>query len=78
MAHLTVYSTPTVMCRYVVGQVHERVKHPLYAVHWVWSGSTMESKQQTIRDAMKFWDPIGEDRLDDFALMIPIAWPAVR
>ncbi|GAX75129.1 hypothetical protein CEUSTIGMA_g2573.t1 [Chlamydomonas eustigma] len=42
---------------YVVGQVHKQLNHPLYAVHWVWSGSTMESKQQTIRDAMKFWDP---------------------
>jgi len=42
---------------YVVGQVHKRLNHPLYEVHWVWSGSTMESKQQTIRDAMKFWDP---------------------
>jgi len=43
---------------YVTGRVHEKVKHPLYEVHWVWSGSTMESKQQTMRDAMKFWDPM--------------------
>ena len=44
---------------FVVGQVHKQLNHTLYAVHWVWSGSTMESKQQTIRDAMKFWDPPG-------------------
>lgn len=42
---------------YVNGQVHKRLGHPLYEIHWVWSGSTMESKQQTMRDAMKFWDP---------------------
>jgi hypothetical protein len=42
---------------YVTGRVHIAVGHPLYEIHWVWSGSTMESKQQTIRDAMKFLDP---------------------
>lgn len=48
--------------RYVNGQVHKRLGHPLYEIHWVWSGSTMESKQQTMRDAMRFWDPPGEGR----------------
>ncbi len=26
-------------------------------VHWVWGGSTMESKRQNMRDAIKFHDP---------------------
>ncbi len=33
------------------------MNHPLYAIHWVWSGKTKESKLQTIRDAIRFRDP---------------------
>ncbi len=34
----------------------QKLKHPLYAIHWVWGGSTLESKRQNMRDAMKFHD----------------------
>ena len=36
--------------------VSQKLKHPLYAIHWVWGGSTLESKRQNMRDAMKFHD----------------------
>ncbi len=41
----------------------QKLKHPLYEVHWVWGGSTLESKRQNMRDAMKFHDepPYYED-----------------
>ena len=35
----------------------QKLAHPLYVVHWVWGGSTMESKRQNMRDAIKFHDP---------------------
>ncbi|GIL50740.1 hypothetical protein Vafri_6891 [Volvox africanus] len=41
---------------YVNARLWEKLEHPLYAVHWVWGGSTMESKRQNMRDAMKFHD----------------------
>lgn len=34
----------------------QRLGHPLYMVHWVWGGSTLEAKQQNMRDALKFYD----------------------
>ncbi len=34
----------------------QKLQHPLYAIHWVWGGSTLESKRQCMRDAMKFHD----------------------
>ncbi|GLI60715.1 hypothetical protein VaNZ11_002808 [Volvox africanus] len=44
---------------YVNARLWEKLEHPLYAVHWVWGGSTMESKRQNMRDAMKFHDEPG-------------------
>ncbi|KXZ42495.1 hypothetical protein GPECTOR_141g693 [Gonium pectorale] len=44
---------------YVNARLWEKLAHPLYAVHWVWGGSTMESKRQNMRDAMKFRDEPG-------------------
>ncbi|KAG2425121.1 hypothetical protein HYH02_015065 [Chlamydomonas schloesseri] len=41
---------------YVNARLWEKLKHPLYAIHWVWGGSTLESKRQNMRDAMKFHD----------------------
>ncbi|GLC56233.1 hypothetical protein PLESTB_001082500 [Pleodorina starrii] len=41
---------------YVNARLSEKLEHPLYEVHWVWGGSTMESKRQNMRDAMKFHD----------------------
>ncbi|GIM04886.1 hypothetical protein Vretimale_9381 [Volvox reticuliferus] len=41
---------------YVNVRLWEKLEHPLYAVHWVWGGRTMESKRQDMRDAMKFHD----------------------
>ncbi|EFJ45138.1 hypothetical protein VOLCADRAFT_106094 [Volvox carteri f. nagariensis] len=41
---------------YVNARLWEKLDHPLYEVHWVWGGSTMESKRQNMRDAMKFHD----------------------
>jgi hypothetical protein len=40
----------------VVVRNSQKLDHPLYAVHWVWGGRTMESKRQDMRDAMKFHD----------------------
>ncbi|KAG2425120.1 hypothetical protein HYH02_015064 [Chlamydomonas schloesseri] len=42
---------------YVNARLWEKLDHPLYVVHWVWGGSTMESKRQNMRDAIKFHDP---------------------
>ncbi|KAG2499383.1 hypothetical protein HYH03_002958 [Edaphochlamys debaryana] len=42
---------------YVNARLYEKLKHPLYEVHWVWGGKTIESKRQNMRDAMKFHDP---------------------
>ncbi|KAG2422476.1 hypothetical protein HXX76_016000 [Chlamydomonas incerta] len=42
---------------YVNARLWEKLAHPLYVVHWVWGGSTMESKRQNMRDAVKFHDP---------------------
>ena len=45
--------------RFVTGRVHEAVSHPLYEVHWVWGGKTLESKQAAMREAGKFSDEEG-------------------
>ncbi|KXZ42497.1 hypothetical protein GPECTOR_141g695 [Gonium pectorale] len=44
---------------YINARLWEKLAHPLYVVHWVWGGSTMESKRQNMRDAMKFHDEPG-------------------
>ncbi|KXZ42496.1 hypothetical protein GPECTOR_141g694 [Gonium pectorale] len=44
---------------YVNARLYRMLSHPLYSVHWVWGGSTMESKRQNMRDAMKFHDEPG-------------------
>lgn len=42
---------------YVNTRLHEKLEHPLYEVHWVWGGSTLEAKRQNMRDAIRFHDP---------------------
>ncbi|GAX75130.1 hypothetical protein CEUSTIGMA_g2574.t1 [Chlamydomonas eustigma] len=59
---------------YVTGRVHEQMQHPLYEVHWVWSGTTLEAKQQTMRDALKFWDPPEYYNAKDLALITFDIW----
>lgn len=34
----------------------QKLSHPLFEVHWVWGGSTLEAKRQNMRDAMRFHD----------------------
>eukprot|EP00198_Chlamydomonas_reinhardtii_P010993 XP_001700330.1 predicted protein [Chlamydomonas reinhardtii] len=31
-------------------------RHPLYEVHWVWGGKTLESKRANMRDVLAYWD----------------------
>ncbi len=43
------------MCLYL--HLLQKLQHPLYEVHWVWGGSTLEAKRQNMRDAIRFHDP---------------------
>ncbi|PNH11559.1 hypothetical protein TSOC_001648 [Tetrabaena socialis] len=40
-----------------VATANRNQRHPLYGVHWVWGGSTFESKRQTMREMLKYHDP---------------------
>ncbi|GIL60393.1 hypothetical protein Vafri_14842 [Volvox africanus] len=42
---------------FTTSRLHEARQHPLYEVHWVWGGKSLESKRQCMRDAMVFADP---------------------
>ncbi|GIL80561.1 hypothetical protein Vretimale_16016 [Volvox reticuliferus] len=42
---------------FATSRLHELRQHPLYEVHWVWGGKSLESKRQCMRDAMVFTDP---------------------
>lgn len=41
---------------YVNNRAFEKLDHPLYVIHWVWSGNNFELKRQNIRDALKYYD----------------------
>ncbi|EFJ45189.1 hypothetical protein VOLCADRAFT_94646 [Volvox carteri f. nagariensis] len=38
-------------------ELHKVRQHPLYEVHWVWAGKSLESKRQCMRDARVYDDP---------------------
>eukprot|EP00798_Chlamydomonas_sp_ICE-L_P001026 gene1026-12705_t len=63
---------------YVVGHTHQVMDHPLYEVHWVWSGGTMESKQQLMRETKLFWDPPHYYGVDDQNLQLVTIGPLWR
>ncbi|GLC60104.1 hypothetical protein PLESTB_001574400 [Pleodorina starrii] len=42
---------------FATSRLHQVRQHPLYEVHWVWGGKSLESKRQCMRDAMAFVDP---------------------